>query len=110
MIKRSFFKPLALKTKEAALMSSGIVFNPPTMLKTKFQSMAIKITKIAAPSKKFTFIKTKTTIGKKASTGTDWSISKKGSRYFSTFGLETISKASGTEKINDKKYTLILDF
>ncbi len=103
VMNRSFLSPVALKTLAADSISEGIVFRPPIIEKTIFQSIDKKIIKIAAPSKKLTLIKTKTIIGKNAKAWIDCKTSKKGKSIFSSFGVPVIKRAKGTEKINDKK-------
>ena len=99
---QSFLKPLIQNIFVADKISSGIVFKPPIMLKTKFQSIAIKSIKITAPSIKWSLIKAKTTIGKNAKIGTDWAISEIGRRTFSVLGLFVIRSATGTDTIREK--------
>ncbi len=83
-------------------MSWGIVFKPPIIEKTKFQSIDKNKINMAAPSKKLTLIKTKTIIGKKARAGIDCKTSKNGKSIFSIFGVLVIKSASGTDAISAK--------
>jgi hypothetical protein len=72
------------------------------MENTKFQSMAINKIKITAPSVALSFMKIKTTIGKKAKIGTDWIISVIGKSMRSVRSLLVIKSATGIEKIKAK--------
>ena len=101
---KSFFVPVAPNTFAELVMSSGIVFKPPIILKTRFPIMAKIIIKTAAPSRKFAFINATTIIGKKARTGIDWKISNNGRSIFSSLALPVIKRVNGILMISAIAY------
>ncbi len=99
---QSFLNPFKPKILAADKMSSGIVFKPPIMLKTRFHNIAINRIKITAPSIAWSFIKARTITGKKAKIGMDWIISETGSIIRSVLGLFVIKRAMGIESTSAK--------
>ena len=99
----NLLNPPILNIFAASNISLGIVFNPPIIEKTRFQSIAKNKMKITAPSVKFNFMKATTTIGKKAKTGIDWIISDIGKRILSLFSLLVIRREIGIDKNKEKK-------
>jgi hypothetical protein len=102
----NFLKPVILKILAALRISFGMVFKPPIMENTKFQSIAMKRIKITAPSVAWSLIKTKTTTGKKAKIGTDWTMSEIGRRIRSVCSFLVIKSAIGIEKNKAKIYEI----
>src|ERR1035437_10000279 len=78
-----YCQPLILKTLAAEIMSCGIIFIPPTRVKTVFQSILKNKMKMAARSSAPNLKNKKIKTGKKANIGTDSKISKTGKRIFS---------------------------
>ena len=90
-----------------AFISFGISVIPPIAVKTILQTIDRKRINIAASSNKPNFTKKITTIGKKASTGTDSKISKIGRKIFSVSGVAVARSARGNEIRRARIYATI---
>ena len=65
------------------MMSFGMIFNPPIKVKTMFQIIERQRMKMAAPFRKFSWMKNIMMIGKKARIGMDSKISNIGRKILS---------------------------
>ena len=100
----SFLKPEILNILDADKISSGIVFKPPIIEKTKFHNIAMKRIKMTAPSTASNFIKKRTITGKNAKIGTDWIISAIGSIILSVLSFLVIKREMGIDRTRAKVY------